>query len=80
MKQSELVELYARVRLGLLISVPVAMWGFTYWLSDGEMLPAILFGIAVLFPLIDTLPGKAEVQHRLIAERKQRDTMWFRMI
>lgn len=80
MRQSELIDLYAKVRLGLIIAVPVAVWGFMYWLSDGEMLPAVLFGISMLFPLIDILPGKAEVQHRLMTERKQRDTMWFRMI
>lgn len=79
MRQSELIDLYAKVRAGLLMAVPIAGWGFTYWMS-GEFWTSVLFGIGFTLPLLVELPSKAEVKHRLIAERKRQENIWFKML
>lgn len=80
MKTNELIELYAKARTALFITVPVAAWGFTYWLSGGEMLASFLIGFGLMLPLFDVLPSKSEVKHRLLAERKRQENIWFKMI
>lgn len=80
MRQSELIELYAKVRFCLIVTAPIAFWGFTYWLTGGEMLVSVVFGLTLVLPLLDALPGKAEVKHSLMAERKRQENIWFRMI
>lgn len=80
MTVNELIKLYGWVRIGLLLAVPVAGWGFMYWLSQGDALVSVLIGIALTLPLFDVLPSKAEIQHSLIQERKRQENIWFKMI
>lgn len=80
MTVNELIKLYGWVRNGLLLAVPVAGWGFMYWLSEGDMLVSVLIGMALMFPLLAELPSKAEIQHNLIQERKRQENIWFKMI
>ena len=80
MKQSDLLRLYSQMRTLLFITVPVAGWGFMFWLSEGDMLVSVLIGIALTLPLFEFLPSKAEIQHSLIAERKRQENIWFKMI
>jgi hypothetical protein len=79
MTVNELIKLYGWVRMGLLCAVPVAGWGFTYWLC-GEFWTAVLFGIAFMLPLLMELPSKTEIKHRLIQERKRYENIWFKML
>lgn len=79
MTTNDLLKMYKWMRFTLFLTVPTAMWGLVYWMC-GEMGPSLLFGIAVMLPLLDILPGEKEIRHRLIAERKQMDTVWFRFI
>ena len=76
MKINELITLYGRMRIALIIAVPVAMWGFMLWLSGGEMLPACLFGIGVMFPLFDILPQPKEIR-RILKTRQTSDHIWY---
>ena len=76
MKINELITLYGRMRLALIIAVPVAMWGFMLWLSGGEMLPSCLFGIGVMFPVIDILPEPREVR-RILKTRESNSHIWY---
>lgn len=76
MKLEHLIRMYGWMRLGLLVSVPMAMWGLVYWMSGGEMLAAWLFGLAMLPPLIDTLPSVTEVR-RTLKTRKTSDHIWY---
>lgn len=76
MKINELITLYGRVRTALIISIPLSVWGFMLWLSGGEMLPACLFGIGVIFPIIDILPSTAEVK-RTLKTRQTSDHIWY---
>ena len=79
MTTNDLLKMYKWMRFTLFLTVPMAMWGLVYWMC-GEIGPSLLFGIAVMLPLLDILPGEKEIRHRLIAERKQMDTVWFRFI
>lgn len=76
MRINELITLYGRMRFALIIAVPVAMWGFVLWLSGGQMLPACLFGIAVMFPVIDILPEPKEVR-RILKTRESNSHIWY---
>ena len=76
MKINELITLYGRMRIALIIAVPVAMWGFMLWLSGGEMLPSCLFGIGVMFPVIDILPEPREVR-RILKTRESNSHIWY---
>jgi hypothetical protein len=80
MKQSELLRLYSHMRTALFITVPIAGWGFTYWLSSGDALASVLIGMAITLPLFDILPSKAEISHSLMAERKRQENIWFKML
>lgn len=76
MRINELITLYGRMRMGLIVTVPIATWGFMLWLSGGEMLPACLFGIAMMFPLFDVLPSPSEVR-RTLKTRETTGHIWY---
>lgn len=76
MKINELITLYGRVRTALIISIPLSVWGFMLWLSGGEMLPSCLFGIGVMFPVIDILPEPREVR-RILKTRESNSHIWY---
>ena len=76
MKINELITLYGRMRIALIIAVPVAMWGFMLWLSGGEMLASWLLSVWVIFPLIDLLPSAAEVK-RILKTRQTSNHIWY---
>ncbi len=80
MKQSELLRLYSHMRTALFITVAIAGWGFTYWLSNGEALASVLNGIAITLTLFDILPSKAEISHSIMAGRKRQENIWFKML
>ena len=76
MRINELITLYGRMRLGLIITVPLSMWGFVLWLSGGQMLPACCFGIAMMLPLFDVLPSPSEVR-RVLKTRESNSHIWY---
>lgn len=76
MKLEELIKLYKGMRTALIITVPLATWGFMYWLSTGDMLVACLFGIGTIIPTIDIIPSAAEVRRRL-RTRQTSDHIWY---
>lgn len=76
MKVEHLIRMYKNMRIALLISVPVAVWGFMLWLSQGEMLASFLFGIGALLPIIDILPSPTEVR-RTLKTRETTGHIWY---
>lgn len=79
MTTNDLLKMYKWMRLALFITVPAAMWELVYWMSMDPWI-SLLFAFGMVLPLFDILPGEKEIRHRLIAERKRMDTVWFRFL
>lgn len=76
MKLNELIDMYKVMRTALLFTVPVAIWGVSYWLTGGEMLVSFLFGIWTVVPISEHLPSDAEVRRRL-KTRESTGHIWY---
>ncbi len=79
MTVNKLLNMYKWMRFALFVTVPVAMWGLVYWMSKDTWI-SLLFAFGMMLPLFDILPSMHEVRHRMIQERRQMDTIWFKLI
>lgn len=76
MRLNDLIKLYARMRMALLIVGPFALYGLEYMITGGDMLVSWIGSVWLVFPLFDWMPSPTEVQ-RILKTRETTGHIWY---